>query len=142
MSELAGQKSVLIKVSTTINHGHTKEEYSFSATGEIYEKQEATYIKYTEQNEVGDVSTILKVKHDDEIQMMRSGSVKMRQVFRRQNTTAGFYESPYGKLLMETTTEKIRIVPGHISITYKMALQQQVPADYTLQIQYQEGSDE
>ncbi|WP_102348200.1 DUF1934 domain-containing protein [Bacillus sp. Marseille-P3661] len=106
------KKSIQLKLVTEIRDRGRKEQVNLETEGTLYEKDNATFLAYKEMMEnVGSVSTIVKIK-ENEVTIVRSGGVSMRQTFRKGATTSGTYQSPYGTLEMVTKTE-------HIDYTYR-----------------------
>lgn len=69
-------------------------------------EKDTLYLRYDEvQQDMQNVHTILKWS-PEEVFIMRSGPIKMRQRFRKDLMTVGSYESQYGTLQMLTTTKK------------------------------------
>ncbi|WP_110928293.1 DUF1934 domain-containing protein [Bacillus massiliglaciei] len=142
---LQGQEKRNIKVTlhTKITHGRETESYELITFGTLLSKGSDIYIQYREENEAGTVQTTIKHKPHETL-LLRSGSVKMRQLFRLQEKTNGQYESVYGILGLTTTATKIdhtwneRLKEGKLSLRYQMHMQGGSPGKYELTISYRE----
>ena len=134
-------KSIHVKVVTDIRDGHRKETNSFEAKGMYYEKENAVYVTYKEQQEMGDIQTIVKIGKEEVI-VTRSGAVKMKQQFRKKERTSTNYTSPYGPLHMETFTHNFEYkqlrTKGTLFVTYDLHLQGQQAGKYALTISFKE----
>ncbi len=94
---------------TNIKQGNEQDKMTVEAPGQIYVKQNYTYVTFTEKLEgLGDVKTVLKVAAD-EVTVMRKGPIEMRQVFQYGTVTEGAYDTPYGKLKTEAKTDHIEV---------------------------------
>lgn len=140
MSQNKEKVPVSIKLVTEIRDGARKEHTVTEAKGMLYEKETATIFSYTEEMDgAGKVNNILKVK-ENEVFIMRSGAVSMRQMLQKGETTTGTYESMYGTMDMETKTENIRFHPqlnsGKLLVTYQLAMQGQQVGRHRLTLTY------
>jgi len=99
---------IRIKLVTEIRDGAGRKELlTIEEEGTLYSKEDATFLAYKEMMEnVGQISNIIKIK-GDEVSIMRSGGVSMRQTYRKGATTSGSYQSPYGMMEMVAKTENI-----------------------------------
>jgi uncharacterized beta-barrel protein YwiB (DUF1934 family) len=134
-------KSIDIKVVTDIRDGQRKETNSFQAQGMYYEKENAVYVTYKEQQDMGDINTIVKIA-EGEVTVTRSGAVKMKQHFRKKEKTSTPYQSPYGPLYMETFTHNFEYkrsqTKGTLFVTYDLYLQGEKAGKYALTISFKE----
>lgn len=134
-------KPIFVKVVTDIRDGHRKETNSFTAKGMYYEKEHAMYITYKEQQEMGEIHTIVKIGQE-EVAVTRSGAVKMKQQFRKKERTHTSYTSPYGPLQMETFTHNFEYkqsrAKGTLFVTYDLHLQGEQAGKYALTISFKE----
>ncbi|MFC3886380.1 DUF1934 domain-containing protein [Bacillus songklensis] len=134
-------KSIHVKVVTDIRDGHRKETNSFQAQGMYYEKENAVYVTYKEQQDMGDINTIVKIA-EGEVIVTRSGAVKMKQQFRKKERTSTPYKSQYGPLHMETFTHNFEYkrfqTKGTLFVTYDLYLQGEKAGKYALTISFKE----
>ncbi len=79
-----------------------------AAYGNYYEKNGKQYIIYKteETKENSSVSSMIKLD-GNEITIKRSGGVNSTMVYRAGEKRSFLYEIPYGKIEMETETERI-----------------------------------
>lgn len=99
---------IRIKLVTEIRDGAGRKELlTIEEEGTLYSKEDATFLAYKEMMEnVGQISNVIKIK-GDEVSIMRSGGVSMRQTYKKGATTSGSYQSPYGMMEMVAKTENI-----------------------------------
>ncbi|EKN62973.1 DUF1934 domain-containing protein [Schinkia azotoformans] len=99
---------IRLKLVTEIRDGAGRKELlTIEEEGTLYSKEDATFLAYKEMMEnVGQISNVIKVK-GDEVLIMRSGGVSMRQTYKKGATTFGSYQSPYGMMEMVAKTENI-----------------------------------
>lgn len=121
---------IQVKLVTEIRDGAGRKELLTTETdGSLYSKGDATFLAYKEMMQnVGQISNIIKIK-DDEVTIIRSGGVSMRQTFKKGATTSSFYQSPYGIMEMVAKTE-------HVDFTYEAKSQKgKLSLSYLLQMQ-------
>lgn len=82
---------------TEIREGARKETVAFEANGQYYVKGQGTYVTFQEPNEQGEVKTIIKIQ-DEQVLIMRSGAVSMRQTHVKGEWTTGTYTSELVRL--------------------------------------------
>lgn len=99
---------IQVKLVTEIRDGAGQKEMLTTETeGTLYSKDDATFLAYKEITEnIGQISNIIKVKND-EVTIIRSGGVSMRQTYKKGATTTGSYRSPYGVMEMVAKTENV-----------------------------------
>ncbi|RFU70863.1 DUF1934 domain-containing protein [Peribacillus saganii] len=100
------RKSVAITLKTTIHNGGETQTYELVLSGTQMFKSSALYLQFEEASENGTIKTTIKYTKEEAL-LMRSGAVKMRQVFRPGELTNGHYQSIYGTLPMITTTHEM-----------------------------------
>lgn len=136
---------VIIKQVTEIQDGRRKETVKLESDGKLYIKDQATIIAFEENLEhVGNVKTMIKIK-EDEVLVMRTGAVSMRQVFRKGEETVGEYKSQAGKMQMRTKTEVANYQyqqknnKGKIVLAYRLNLQGEDVGRYRITLSFKEG---
>lgn len=99
---------IRLKLVTEIRDGAGRKELlTIEEEGTLYSKEDATFLAYKEMMEnVGQISNVIKIK-GDEVSIMRSGGVSMRQTYKKGAKTSGSYQSPYGMMEMVAKTENI-----------------------------------
>ncbi|WP_026695960.1 DUF1934 domain-containing protein [Peribacillus kribbensis] len=137
------KKNVKITVKTTITNDGDSETFELKTSGVLHSKASADYLQYEEHDENGKIQTLVKF-NDTDVMLKRSGSVKMKQNFHEAETTNGYYESMYGRLLMETNTQKIVREwdsvqrEGLIRLLYRLNMQGNSLGTYLMEITYRE----
>ncbi|MFB4163529.1 DUF1934 domain-containing protein [Alteribacillus sp. JSM 102045] len=135
---------VEVKMTTNIRQQGEKDQVNLEAKGELYKKNNFTYVNFKEElDEIGEVSTVLKVG-EQEITVIRSGSVAMRQLYQYGEITEGSYETPYGKLITEAETDQVAVMwsdsgkTGRIQFGYDLTLQGSAAGRYDVTISIEE----
>ncbi|MFC0272430.1 DUF1934 domain-containing protein [Metabacillus herbersteinensis] len=120
-----------------------KEKIEFQTVGEYYIKENKTYIRYDEEHELGFVKTTLKMS-ENEVMVMRSGAVTMKQRFSENQLTATDYTTPFGKLQLVTHTKSIKVekdqqkLQGFIRVIYELEIGENEKHLHTLFIAFKE----
>jgi uncharacterized beta-barrel protein YwiB (DUF1934 family) len=134
---------ILISFVSEIRDGPRKEKMSFASTGHYYIKEDTSYLSFEEPHEDGKVQTMIKAS-GSEVMIRRSGAVNMKQTFRKKEETAGFYDSPYGRLEMKIKTDNIEYIwqdkskKGRLFLSYVLTLQGQPAGRYSMTITFRE----
>src|SRR5690554_5189842 len=80
-----------------------------SVSGEMYLKGNAVYLRYPEPDPaMGQTTTTVKVT-DQQIKVIRHGSIRSEQVFLENKPEWGYYHTAQGQLKLETHTQSIHI---------------------------------
>jgi uncharacterized beta-barrel protein YwiB (DUF1934 family) len=136
-------KPVQIIVKTEISQGDDSENLELFTNGEHYVKNNASYLSYHEEHEYGKVKTVVKFK-DDEVFIMRSGSISMKQRFIVGTETITNYQTQFGQLQLETTTSAISVRTmegksnGIIKVDYELQIGEEDSHLHTLHIMFRE----
>ncbi|MGG3803604.1 DUF1934 domain-containing protein [Metabacillus fastidiosus] len=101
---------VQIKVLSEIQQEHDgeKEKIELYTEGECTVKGSTVYLRYEETHELGAVKTTVKLR-EQEVTIMRSGAVRMRQNFIEQEHTLTDYSTPFGKMQLDMRTKSLLI---------------------------------
>ena len=130
-----------VKFVTEIRDGLKKENVAFETNGLYYLKGNHTYLSFEEPEEVGHAKTTVKIAKD-EVLILRSGSVKMRQVFRKKETTIGSYQNQLGSFQLMTKTNNVEYKwfdsskKGSLFLTYELTLQGEHSGRYAIHMQF------
>ncbi|GGE82289.1 DUF1934 domain-containing protein [Priestia taiwanensis] len=143
------QKGLPIKLKfvTEIRDGKRKETVAFDTNGLYYEKGKNRYLTFQEPHEQGEIKTIVKM-YDDEVLIMRSGVVSMRQVYKKGHWTQGTYQNTLGQFSMDTKTDNVLVQwsektkKGSLFVTYQLLLQGNEAGRYTITINFKEDHHE
>ncbi|MGN9866955.1 DUF1934 domain-containing protein [Bacillus swezeyi] len=135
---------VKIHVRSVIQEGSEAETIEFRTTGFYYMKKDKIYLTYHEEHEAGKVKTIVKAS-ENEVLVMRSGAIEMKQRFRPESRTATHYKLPFGKLELGVDTKDISVnhhaAEGKISIEYDMIINDDQKHLHKMSISYRGGHD-
>ncbi|PFJ17507.1 hypothetical protein COD67_08215 [Bacillus cereus] len=124
---------------TEIREGARKETVAFETDGQYYVKGQGSYITFQEPNEQGEVKTIIKIQ-DEQVLIMRSGAVSMRQTHVKGEWTVGTYTSELGTFALQTKTDNVLFKwsdekkKGQLFLTYALLLSEQEAGRYTITI--------
>ncbi|RAP29707.1 hypothetical protein C2W64_03357 [Brevibacillus laterosporus] len=104
-------------------------------TGKASQRNSSWYLQYKEQIEgVGEVSNIVRI-NDDCTQLLRQGSLQMKQIFEKGQGTDSLYSSPYGDMQMHTHTRTYKVTyqsekPIQVFIAYQLWLSGQYVGEF------------
>lgn len=142
---MADKIPVAVKMTTNISQQGEKSQVGIEATGELFQKQELTYIRFKEDLEdIGEVLTVLKVGKQ-EVTVIRSGAVDMKQRYVYGKRTEGSYATPYGTFRTEADTDQMAMIwsdsgrTGRIQFGYDLTLQGAVAGRYDVTISIEEA---
>lgn len=143
MSQEQGKFPIKINFRSDQRNGKEVDVSQFTAEGFLYRKGNFDYLQYEEViNEIGAVNTIIKIAKNGAT-ILRKGSISMNQKFLLNVATTGVYQSPYGPIDMETTTNKIDYYydenknKGTFVLAYKMAIQKEQVGNYQIKIAFE-----
>ncbi|OPX04666.1 DUF1934 domain-containing protein [Geobacillus proteiniphilus] len=140
MKETSGTPVRLRQVAV-IRDGPRQETVVLEADGMYYIKGETVYLQFAEENELGRVNNIVKIA-PDEVTVLRSGAVEMRQTFRRRQETSGHYGTVFGRWALSTKTSAMefqyddRQKKGRLFLSYELALEHERSGRHTLTLTF------
>lgn len=106
-----GQFFVKISLQTKISDGNGKQRTKIKATGELFQTERQSVVRFTEQIEnQADVDTMITIK-SGQVTIKRSGGVEMKQQFQPQRSTETIYRHQFGVIRMETLTKQFHYQP-------------------------------
>jgi uncharacterized beta-barrel protein YwiB (DUF1934 family) len=141
--QATNKKKIKVTLQTKITMDSETEKYELVTFGNKFLKGPSLYLQYEEENDAGKTQTTLKYKEYETL-ILRNGSVKMRQLFRKDETTNGHYESVFGTLGMLTHTKAAthhwdeKAKEGVLFLCYDMQIQGSDPGQYEMTITYKE----
>ncbi|WP_368658155.1 DUF1934 domain-containing protein [Metabacillus halosaccharovorans] len=122
-------------------HEQDKETIEMNTTGEQFLKGNTVYLRYDEQHELGSVKTTVKIA-PEEVMVMRSGAVTMKQWFIQGQKTMTDYATPFGKLQLEINTNSLTIdkteLEDRLVILYDLQIDENEKHVHKLMITYKE----
>ena len=122
-------------------HDHEKETIEVHTTGEYVLKGKTIYLRYEEEHELGFVKTTVKVTQN-EVVVMRSGAVTMKQRFIQDAQTLTNYSTPFGRLQLETNTKSLSFetyeLEGKLVILYDLQIDEKEKHVHKLMLTYKE----
>ncbi|WLR50755.1 DUF1934 domain-containing protein [Bacillus tianshenii] len=138
------KQPIEVKLVTEIRDSAQRETIAIESSGMKYMKNDALFLTFDEEIEgAGKVKTIMKL-NEQELYIMRSGAVSMRQTFQKGEETSGVYQSPYGAMQMKTNTERIsyqfdeRSKKGKLDIAYRLSMQGEEAGRHRLTLTFKE----
>ena len=137
-------KQVKIHLQTTVTNGSDKETYELLTFGTLQKKGQSLYLKYEEVQEDLQTTNAIVKWSEEEVFIMRSGHVNMRQKFIKDVMTQSMFESPLGALQMLTTAKSmhLRVGPsqadGEMKLIYDLAIQGSDVGEYEMKITFKE----
>ncbi|WP_042351099.1 DUF1934 domain-containing protein [Bacillus massiliigorillae] len=141
---MSDTKTVKVELKTTITNGEERDSYELLTFGTLQHKGRSIYLRYDEvQQDLNKTHTIVKWS-PEEVFIMRSGHVKMRQKFLKDLMTVGSFESTYGTMQMLTTAKKMNhswddnTKEGKIHLIYDLNMQGNDVGQYDMLIRYKE----
>nr|WP_309098252.1 DUF1934 domain-containing protein [Fredinandcohnia onubensis] len=132
-----------LKFVTEIKDGPRKENVAFDANGLYYIKGDNTYLQFDEKQETGTVKTVIKIS-EKEVLILRSGQVKMRQVYRKNATTQGSFQNQHGTFDLTAKTNNIEYKwyknsrKGTLFLAYELSLHGEVSGLHKITITFKE----
>lgn len=122
-------------------HDNEKETIEVRTTGESFLKGKTIYLRYEEEHELGFVKTTVKIA-ENEVVVMRSGAVTMKQRFVEGKLTLTDYSTPFGKLQLETNTTSLSFIAQELEdkliILYDLRIDEKEKHVHKLMITYRE----
>lgn len=122
-------------------HEQDKDTIEMNTTGEQFLKGNTVYLRYGEEHELGSVKTTVKIA-PEEVMVMRSGAVTMKQRFIQGQKTVTDYATPFGKLQLGINTNSLIIdkteLEDRLVILYDLQIDENEKHVHKLMITYKE----
>lgn len=111
-------------VTLTIQSRSAGQEMKQTVPAVRYWKEGRLFLHYSETDaEMGRTTTLIRAT-PEEIRILRRGDVQSEQVFRLGQKSTGYYETPFGRMELETQTHKLSTdlqeVTGTLSWVYDL----------------------
>jgi len=121
---------------------------ALSYSGMLYPKANAFYLKYEEADEERGRCRVTFKWDADGLTLLRHGEVQGEQSFRLGRRTAGWHESPAGRLRLEMETRKLRLhadrpgsLPFEIEWQYQLWVNEQRTGRFDLRLRVREDDE-
>lgn len=121
-------KNVKIELRTVIEDDGEKELMIVKQKGKYYKRNDLEVLTYTEKTDgEKDISNMISI-YPDKINIKRTGSISMNQLFLKGRLTESLYRHPYGNIHMEIDTVSMSYESmeetgrGQAVIAYKVML--------------------
>lgn len=115
--------------------------------GEVFAKEDATYIRYEEPEEIpgsGATRTLVKVT-GGALKIMRHGGVEAEQTFEVGRRLPGFYRSPLTSFNLSTRTRsletKLTGTTGHVVCEYDLYVFENLSGHFAISLHIQEEQE-
>jgi len=110
-------------------------EIQFNDEGKRYFKNKKTFIKFNEPSLENDQNNQLMFICDtNEIVIIRSGFVKMKQHYIEKELTTGFYNNQYISSEITTFTNKYDYSDEKINLNYDILIDDEVIGNYEMEV--------
>ncbi|QQK78033.1 DUF1934 domain-containing protein [Salicibibacter cibarius] len=136
---------IQVSMKTEVQQGGERKEIHVNGKGELVEKENSTYVTFTEQlQDIGEVKTVIKIQQESDLTIVRSGAVSMRQAYMEGEEKAGSYGTPYGTFETLAKTKHVQVDhPNesllHVKLDYDLELQGQLAGSYQVAIDVKES---
>lgn len=134
---------ISIQLKTVVNQADEKKEFYFDLVGQIVKMGDTLYIRYKEEQEVGEpIPVTIKIEPDGKIQLIRAGELRMRLKFGYQEKLETTYRTPYGLFQITTFSHNVRFslkdqpISGSILIDYDLYSQAEKVGEYHLELEF------
>ena len=141
-------KEVMVRLKTRIEHEDDAENIELVTFGTLHHMPNATYVRYIEHVENnGKINTT--VKYDgNEMLIIRTGAVKMKQLYKIGSITEGSYDSIHGTLDLSTHTIALNHTVNketneeEFTVSYHLFLQDENVGHYHLTLTVKEENNQ
>ena len=146
---MSGKTSIRLEVINNQRLAEGEEEsLEYRGEGQLYRKNEKTYLVYEESGEgiSGSRTTVKIAPENNRVLISRSGSGGLRQDFRAGQTHFDTYHTPGGKMQLKTETESLEIdmeeERGRVEIEYSLYISGEYFSHNSLSICFKTGREE
>lgn len=118
-------KEVFLDIKSEVFQNGEEDTIEFSTEGELYKKNNKTYISYKETEISGmEGTTTILIIDKGKLTINRYGTNKSKMVFMLGETTFSKYKTPYGIFKMEVMTKKLNInlEKKYIEVNYNLVI--------------------
>ncbi len=127
---------IYVNFKMNINNNGKSHEIQFQDLGQRYIKNQKTYIRLKEPlMEETKFNQLMLVCDNSEIVIIRSGFVKMKQVYKENETTIGYYTNDYISSEITTFTKRYAFFNDKILLNYDIVFDNDVIGNYQMEVQ-------
>lgn len=146
--ELKNGTPALIKVQTEIEQEGERKEFLFSVDGQMVRMGSSLYLRYKEpemeENPSGKEETYVtvKIEADGRVQIIRSGTQRMRLYFNDSHAHDVRYQTAYGDFPITVVTHDLRIslrdqpFSGEVNVKYDLTHRETQLGKYQLHLEF------
>lgn len=128
-------EKVSINFIMNITNDEKKYEVQFSENGKRYYKNKKTFICFREPlMEENKYNHLLFICDKDEIQIIRNGHVRMKQKYRENQKTCGYYYNDYIHSEITTYTNKYEYNDEIIYLNYDILIDNNIIGNYEMKV--------
>ncbi|GCF92212.1 hypothetical protein NRIC_01030 [Enterococcus florum] len=132
-----------INLQTRVTQHNETEDFVFDVYGQIVKINGTIYIRYKEVQPDGqEVPVTMKITPDSQIQLIRSGEMRMRMKFAYLKKIETSYKTPYGMFMITTNTTNLHVslrdrpFSGVVTLDYELYMGQEKVGDYHLELKF------
>lgn len=135
------QIDVEIHLKTKIRQENDLEEFEFHTNGQLFLKNNALYLRYTEVIENQKTQIMFKFE-ENRVRMNRSGDILTKFSFVKSQRIPALYQTPTGQMQLETLTTLMALnidheeTHGEVAIDYVLYAMQQIVGQYEIRLQF------
>ncbi|MGY3766368.1 DUF1934 domain-containing protein [Vagococcus vulneris] len=119
---------IAIKIQTKVFQNDDFSEHIIETTGQMIRIKDVLYLRYNEEMDgiQSKVPVTIKIMSDGQVQLIRSGDVRMKLRFVYQEKQETIYNTPYGMMDIATFTNNMRVslrdkpYSGDVTIDYDL----------------------
>lgn len=137
---LKNSQKVDIKLSTSHMHDGEIDQYHIEKQGEITNMNGHYYMRYSEQDEAGEIVTTIKLAKTGTVTVIRHAAVDSRMLFDKNASSQMTYHTPYGSMEIEIDTHQLDMAyqfkpfAGKVQVGYTLYTAGNKLGDYTMHL--------
>ncbi|MCM0582965.1 DUF1934 domain-containing protein [Weissella diestrammenae] len=130
-------KNVHVQLTTKIQQADMSETFTFSEPGQLIQKDQITYLRYTEHAEI-ETPIIIKFNPDQTVRLSRQGTSQVHLDLNPKQTTTTTYITPVGHLPLMVKTLHLTsdLLNGTLITQYQLYQNDQLVGDYHLKLTF------
>lgn len=132
---------VHVDLTTVMEQDGQQDRFHFTEEGQFVELNGTYFLRYQEHQQ-GQVTPVQFRLSDAELHLRRSGVRETVFTFVNQQTTKAHYQTEYGKIDLEVTTNRLLVdfdpvaARGSVDLEYQLVASNQLVGTYQLQLQF------
>lgn len=132
---------VHVELTTVMGQDGQQERFHFAEEGQFVDLNGSYYLRYQEHQQ-GQATPVQFRLDNQELHLRRSGVRETVFTFLNQQTTKARYQTEYGKIDLEVTTNRLLVdfdpaaARGSVDLEYQLVSSGQLIGTYQLQLQF------